>query len=518
MNRRLKAVVIVLSAGFIGAAVGRIHRELAQRGDDLLIQRVDRLERLKPMPDLGAPARSLQDLSRVPAAPRIALPTPPKPTAVLEPGRTKEDPALSNLPENLLLPLSPAKSGTPAGTPARSPGTTILPGPSPKPVAALSGDQQISGFLTAARQAVAAGAFGEARALSSKAAGLSGSAERLAEARRLETLAALGEKILPESNRWKEAYAGGWISIQLRSLGKVVEGREFGETSLGYVIGRRNSRQTVPKAEAGKVERLASSQARARFEAEAWVRAEEAGEDASRAGKLMSAAKFAWEMNLPEAALEILGQAVDADPSISSSSGVASVPGLPGPAPLAVVPSPVLESVGSSEEEQPPAAPGPAPGALGLSPPPASKDRKTGRGEAPRKGGKASPKSSGGPRSGSLSAAVALNVAGTNARHEGRRDESVQKYNEAIAMLKPLLSGSERKEACLELARAEHGLGSVYLVRKDWATAYTHYKNSCHYYEIGDMPIRLKMSGSIERVQQMTQALGGRVPNWKTPE
>ena len=124
------------------------------------------------------------------------------------------------------------------------------------------------------------------------------------------------------------------------------------------------------------------------------------------------------------------------------------------------------------------------------------------------------------PPPGDYEAAQKVAMDADTVRHAGNRDLAEAKYGQAIEAGKKLLGTSRAKDACLMLARCEHGLGAIWLVRKDWETALTHYKNSCHYYRAGGYVQRVELSGSGERVRQMEEkirASGRPIPEWKPP-
>ena len=124
------------------------------------------------------------------------------------------------------------------------------------------------------------------------------------------------------------------------------------------------------------------------------------------------------------------------------------------------------------------------------------------------------------PPPGDYEAAHKIAIDADTVRHAGNRDLAEAKYLQAIEAGKKLLGTSRAKDACLMLARCEHGLGAIWLVRKDWETALAHYKNSCHYYRTGGFIQRIDLSGSGARVRQMEEKIraeGRPIPDWKPP-
>jgi len=105
-------------------------------------------------------------------------------------------------------------------------------------------------------------------------------------------------------------------------------------------------------------------------------------------------------------------------------------------------------------------------------------------------------------------------------RREKRRSEALQLYLDVLPILRSFARTNRKRDACLALARAEHGLGAIYLVKKNYATAYVHYRNSVFYFEYGGYPQRVHLSGSDKRVKQMEKKIKEKrqpLPSWESP-
>lgn len=492
MDRRVKSLLGVCVACFAGAAVGSVHRSY-QVGEEALIGRLDRVQEvsLASIRRAAAPeeAPAIQELPKI-SIPKIERPKRPDPRKVPKP----VEPAPRREPIPSILEPLPAPNRVPETPPVAATRPSPRPsGPIEPPVVKIGEDDRIESLLKEAKQAQEAGRLEQARRQAEEAASLPGSPDRVAEAKEEAAFLRMAAELLPDRDRWKDIYVGGWV--RLRGAGPAIEGRLLSEDDRVFVIGKANGKLNVPKTEVNKVDRFSSSSLRSRFEREAREKASAAvGDD--EAIRLFQAAKFAWERNLPVVALDLLREASAADPDLSRTIGElaarAAEPTLPAATPSEpVAQTPVEPPSGPAETPDPTPAEAPPRPDPPLPPVPAGR--------------------------GSVRAASALYEQATSARHAGDRDRSLQLANQAVAMLRPLLKGPERKDALLVLGQLEHGIASVYLVRKDYATAYTHYKNSDYCLQVGGYPIKRQMAGNLARIQQMTAVLGKRVPPWTPP-
>ncbi len=96
-----------------------------------------------------------------------------------------------------------------------------------------------------------------------------------------------------------------------------------------------------------------------------------------------------------------------------------------------------------------------------------------------------------------------------------KRSEALRLYLEVLPVLRSFARTNRKRDACLELARAEHGLGGISLAQKNYGTAYIHYKNSVFYFEYGGWKQRARLSGSTGRVKEMKQKRREAIPESK---
>jgi len=106
-------------------------------------------------------------------------------------------------------------------------------------------------------------------------------------------------------------------------------------------------------------------------------------------------------------------------------------------------------------------------------------------------------------------------------RKAKRRDEALKLYLPALPVLRHFARKKETKKgAALALAQAEHSLGAIFLVRKEYAAAYTHYRSSVFYFEYGGYKQKARLSGSAGRVEEMKRKIeesGETIPEWEPP-
>lgn len=125
------------------------------------------------------------------------------------------------------------------------------------------------------------------------------------------------------------------------------------------------------------------------------------------------------------------------------------------------------------------------------------------------------------PAGGDFAAAERLIVEAKPLRQSGQRRQSKAYYDRAVAILQGLARQRQpAREVFLALARAEHGLGAIFLVWGQFGEAWIHYRNSVYYLERGGYVQKIVLSGSQGRVQQMEERVrqqGDRLPDWSPP-